>query len=320
MFCKYCGNELRDDSEFCSNCGKKLVVDEKELSDDKVIDNTITEKSDDNKTNKKKIIIPIILVLSILGIGFIIINFVVLGVTQNKSKCELGEQLTNYEIIKPYFDSAQISFDEEVLFTEIGKQEISYTIKNGIFKKKGKITIEVIDTKEPILNGPEKVVIEVDSEFDLKEIYTVEDNDTNINISFSDDIDFSIEGNYSTVVVASDTAGNEATMDVEVEVIKLTDDEITVKKVIDYCIANNKTSKLDGGVFLYKTTSTAENDVAYYVMVGTYPNDELYAINNSGSVYEYTLLDVGDAVVYEYLKYAIILDGKYVSIDRIYKK
>lgn len=320
MFCKYCGKELEDNSEFCSNCGKELVADKKETIDDNGVDNAKNEKTTRNITNKKKIIIPVLVVLLILGMSFIIINFVVLGVVQNKSKCELGEQLTNYDIIKPNFDSAQITFDDEVLFTEIGKQEISYTIKNGVFKKKGRITIEVIDTKVPILSGPEEVVIEVDSEFDLKEIYAVEDNDANVNISFKDDIDFSIEGKYSTIVVASDTAGNEATMEVELEVIKLTNDEKTVKKVIDYCVANNKTSKLDGGVFLYKTAATAENDVAYYVMVGTYPNDDLYAISNSGSVREYTLFDVGDAVVYDYLKYAIILDGTYVSIDRIYKK
>lgn len=317
MFCKYCGEKLDDNITVCPKCGNKLVVDKKEMSVDKVSDN---QKKGKSIENKKKIIIPILVILSILIIGFVIINFVVLGVVQNKSKCELGEQLTNYDIIKPNFDSAQITFDNDVIFTEIGKQEISYTIKNGVFKRKGKIAIEVIDTKAPILNGPEKVFIEANSEFDLKEIFTVEDNDTNINIFFKDNIDFSIEGKYSTVVVARDTAGNEATMDVELEVIKLSNDEKTVKKVIDYCIANNETSKLVGGVILYKTAATAENDVDYYVMVGTYPNDDLYAISNSGSVREYTLFDVGDAYIFECLKYAIILDGTYVNIDRIYKK
>ncbi len=61
MFCRYCGNEIEDDSVFCTKCGKKLVDEMSEnIQENKV-------KLDD----KKRIFIGVIITICIIIISFI---------------------------------------------------------------------------------------------------------------------------------------------------------------------------------------------------------------------------------------------------------
>ena len=53
MFCKYCGKELRDGSNFCSKCGKQLAG----ASVEKVLENQKIEIVENNQQNKETQII-----------------------------------------------------------------------------------------------------------------------------------------------------------------------------------------------------------------------------------------------------------------------
>lgn len=333
MFCKYCGKKVEDESTFCKYCGKSLAQnatgEAKDEASDLKDDNTSSKGEaifDENeniepsgKKTKKTVVYICVAVVFLFAIGFCVVCFGLLGVTQQKSKCELGQELNQYDIIKPKSKNAQIIFDEDFMANELGKHEIRYTVKNGIFKIRGKKTIEVVDTIIPEITGPEELVIEVDQEYNLAELYLIEDNDSDITVGFGQEIDITKEGKYSTTVVATDRAGNQASMDIELEVIKLSENEKLVKKVVDYCVGKNRTDKLKYGCYLYKTGALTENGVAYYVLLGIYPDNELYAINNDGTVREFTVYDAGNSTIYDYLVYAIILDGTLVDVSRLYK-
>jgi len=74
MFCKYCGKEINDSSVFCSNCGKKLIIDPNEISLDK-------KESDTRKDS------PVIGILSICFSIFVIgLIFSIIGLSKTKSK------------------------------------------------------------------------------------------------------------------------------------------------------------------------------------------------------------------------------------------
>ena len=65
MYCKYCGNEIEDNSKFCKNCGKNLI-------EDKPKENTEQKKPIENHKDEKwptglKIFLAIIIIVTIIS-------------------------------------------------------------------------------------------------------------------------------------------------------------------------------------------------------------------------------------------------------------
>lgn len=54
MFCKNCGNEIKDGVKFCSKCGTEQVIhtDFPEKSDNETIENNTDIKNNSSKSNK----------------------------------------------------------------------------------------------------------------------------------------------------------------------------------------------------------------------------------------------------------------------------
>ena len=73
MFCKYCGNELKEDDRFCPTCGRKNE-DFKSAVEIKN-DNDVKEKKKNKKgvSNKLKLIIPLSFLLIVLFLGYLLV-------------------------------------------------------------------------------------------------------------------------------------------------------------------------------------------------------------------------------------------------------
>ena len=75
MFCKYCGHKIDDNSSFCSNCGKKVIITPETIEDTNVDSESAiieTTKKARFSENTKNIINKILygtLILGILGVG-----------------------------------------------------------------------------------------------------------------------------------------------------------------------------------------------------------------------------------------------------------
>lgn len=78
MFCKYCGNEIADNSKFCPKCGNEIhpirkVSNDNDVQQQKVVDNNEKKIEDVVIVNTRhksvaKVVLPIILVIIICGV------------------------------------------------------------------------------------------------------------------------------------------------------------------------------------------------------------------------------------------------------------
>ena len=76
MFCPNCGEEVSDDSKFCNKCGKKIEDEKHKVEKTK-------ENVKSSKSNNKKIIIAlaiIVIILAVISIPFIINSSVPSGI------------------------------------------------------------------------------------------------------------------------------------------------------------------------------------------------------------------------------------------------
>lgn len=310
MFCRYCGESIEEGSTFCMHCGKKLEENAKEnIYPDKKISKM-----------KGKHFLLLVVFASVFAIIVCVGFWGILGVQQQKRKCELGEVYSQYELLKPVLDSTQILFEDNYVANEIGKNRIKYKVKNGILQRTGMLSIEVVDSRVPTISGPEELIVEVGEEFDFQDYYLIEDNDSQLDIHFRDEIDFRVDGKYDTAICVSDTVGNEATLEIKLEVVKLTNYEKVAKKVIAYCNKNNCKTNFKTGCIVYRAGTDGTNGVTYYVMSAAgYPKSDLYAIYEDGSVKEFTVLDAGSTNLFELLEYAILMDGTFLETRRICK-
>ena len=90
------------------------------------------------------ILIPIVIVLSIPSISF----------KTNNSTIEYGSKFIDSYEAKSLFEdyTNKVVTKEKLDTTKIGKYEINYELKFGLFKIKNKRIVEVVDKKKPVIN------------------------------------------------------------------------------------------------------------------------------------------------------------------------
>lgn len=64
MFCTECGNQIQDNSKFCSNCGTNINLDEAvKTVEPKIVKNEVSNSSDNNSANPEPKSLPAVFLL-----------------------------------------------------------------------------------------------------------------------------------------------------------------------------------------------------------------------------------------------------------------
>ena len=304
MFCRFCGQEIEDNSKFCNKCGKLMDAENMKPVELRV-----------HKGISKKLIIP----LGILSVVVLIVLFVynsMFGVTVVNKQVEAVSVVVLKDIIHTKSANASIIIEGSINTNKLGNQTINCEIVNGAFTISKKVTIRVVDTQDPVITGPKTVTVPVGKSFNPEEYFTVEDFEEDLvqKIEVLSDVDLSSEGSKEVTLKVVDSSGNKGELTVTVKVIKLTSNEEKVLAAIKQYLADGypKSSVLSSAWIM--KTSGATNGVDYYVEL---TSDKIYAIYTDGSVSEYTVSDCGGSMMHELMLYAVIYDGTAVSTSKL---
>lgn len=306
MYCKFCGAEIKDDSAFCSVCGKTQ------------------KKIEKVKTKKKslKVVCMVALAVFVIGISFL---FAYKCMTEVEILCdtvEAGSIIKTNDLVKAKSSSASISIDGEINTDKLGEYVVECNVSNGIFKGKKTLTVTVSDTKAPVIEGPDTISMMSGKDFVPDDYYGVSDFEDHLaaDISVMPGVDSDKEGEQKVTLTVSDSFGNVGTLDITVNVLKLTTEEEKAMMAINQYIADgNSASDILPNVWVMKTSRTSEssNDVDYYVQVA---KNVLYAIHDDGKVNAFTALDCGGDEVYELMVFATQYNGKFVGSAKLINK
>lgn len=136
MFCKNCGNEIKENEKFCTKCGTKIS------NDTEHINNVIQDKSKSNNSSKKKNVKSIMLIVIFIIIIGIVINIILnnkgVNIENNIKNEELSQQ--QYNTISPTGNEKDIEFpvatikvkDYGTMKIELYYNEAPNTVKNFI--------------------------------------------------------------------------------------------------------------------------------------------------------------------------------------------
>lgn len=307
MICKYCGSEIEDDSTFCGQCGKAQHAER----------NAETQKGTKKGAKTKYIMIAAGAILCVV-IAVVVVMKSMTNIEIVNDSVEAGSIVNTKDIVKAKSGSATVSLEGEIDTSKLGNQEIKCKISNGIFHSEKKISVAVVDTTCPTIEGPESITVIAGQEFNVSDYFTVNDFDKNLadNLKMDPELDTSKEGTQEVVVSATDSSGNTGELPVEIKVRKLSVNEQKVLQAINQYVADGK-SKDDilQAAWIMKT-SGGSNGVEYYVEVA---NNVLYAIEYSGAVSEFTALDCGGSTMYDLVVYAVHYNGTTVSTAKLLK-
>ena len=239
MFCKYCGNEIKEGNTFCTNCGKPI-------EDTKPI----------KKKSKKKYIIISIIILVVIGIivsGVIAVPKVIKSIEEKKYQQKMQQDLDNisislkqkdlilpfqgsyneglyenqfnldlenitdytkYEIFVDSYNGGALNITGNIDINKIGEYEVIYeVISEKGNKKSATLTIEVQDFMRPELNiANETIQITKGTQVNILEGITASDNVDNAEeltarIITEGQVDTNTVGEYTIKYVVKDTAG-----------------------------------------------------------------------------------------------------------------
>lgn len=153
MYCKYCGNEIEDNSKFCKNCGKNLT-------EDKPKENTEQNKPIENHKDEKwptglKIFLAIIIILAIIGsvIGIVLGHLPINNKNQNSTNN--GNQIVNTDDNKLLSRNANINdinivwHDNSLSYsgTVVPKTDIENLVLTFKFYDSNKNTVKTIEKR-----------------------------------------------------------------------------------------------------------------------------------------------------------------------------
>lgn len=196
MYCRNCGNKVKDNDKFCDKCGSEIVKFTNNGENNFVYGSqqnisTVQQPINGNQKPKNKkiiaiaIIIPIAIILFIVGImAFVfILTFGLLGNESSKEYVDLdGDKIpTIYKVIgeKRICNVNSSSYDDEVLISyeycdgELSNNEydeyIDYLTTEENFMKESSYSLYTL-TKESIDDGM-FIVIEIDKYSDVVNYY-----------------------------------------------------------------------------------------------------------------------------------------------------
>ena len=176
------------------------------------------------KNNKKKKILLIgIIVLVILVTTICILVFggkksdLVLIKDLN---VEINSEVTLLSFVDEVKNGSVISEDKKIDTSKLGRQELTVEVKTGNKTKKYELTINVVDTIKPEIDGRSEITTTVGKKIDLLEGVTVSDNSKeDIKVEIKGDYDFNKEGEYELEYYAKDSSGNEISQKIKLIVV-----------------------------------------------------------------------------------------------------
>ena len=152
-------------------------------------------------TKKFKIILAIsfalIVIVSILSILYIKSKSTKITMKKN-TKVEINSKIYNSDLIKSIKNGKIISKKETVDTSKLGDKKIKIKYKTYFNKTKVySYTINIVDTKKPVIEGIEKISINQGDEVDLLADVKVDDNSKEkIQVKIEGDYDLNKVGSY----------------------------------------------------------------------------------------------------------------------------
>lgn len=162
---------------------------------------------------KKKIILPIILILIILfvTISIIFINSKKISIKITDSpKVLINTKVYNIDYIEDIKNGTIITKKKEIDTSKLGEQTIKITIKDFFGKEKEyKYIITIYDDIAPIISFESSLTTQEGSEIDLLKNVTATDNSNEtIEVQVSGEYDFNKSSTYNLKYIAKDSSNN----------------------------------------------------------------------------------------------------------------
>ena len=183
-------------------------------------------------------LIPICILIGVLLVVVLVCNLAL------KLKL-IGDKDVYLEIYDSYFENGYVATffgsDVEVETTNninnlrFGDYEVNYVARAGIFSKKQKRNVHVVDSEKPeiVLNGNDLVYVNLHETF-TDPGYKAEDNydgDITEKVTVSGNVDANTIGKYELTYTVSDSSGNERSVSRTVEVV---DGNILTKSISEF--------------------------------------------------------------------------------------
>lgn len=151
-----------------------------------------------------------------------------LRVKQIQTDYNMGDifDITNY--IEPDSNDARLEYDNsEFVPDKLGKYTIKYKIRRGKLSKTKKAVINVVDEVNPYIDGPDEIDVSMGTDINWSDYYNVTDENPDVQDSLkaSQDVDTSKERTVTVTLTAEDWAGNKASRQITVNVLKSNFDE-----------------------------------------------------------------------------------------------
>lgn len=126
-------------------------------------------------------------------------------------------EVINFEdyVLAGYFDQVEVPLLDT---TQLGTHTVYYIAKTGLNEVQAALQVTINDTVAPIFDKKiSTLTLDYGEEVDLNEWFEVSDNTPGeVTLTFSDEIDSTIEGTHNLTALAVDESGNEATHEFEV--------------------------------------------------------------------------------------------------------
>lgn len=167
------------------------------------------------------IIIPLILILLGLIVFIIIKNSLkVKVILKNNLNIEINEKATNISFIEKISNGKLVTKEENIDTSKLGKKEITIDLENKFGKKQNyKYTVNVVDTKKPVITFNNEIELTEGDNKDLLEGVSATDNSLeDIKVTIDGEYDLNKAGEYKIYFIAKDSSGNEAKEEVTIKV------------------------------------------------------------------------------------------------------
>ena len=179
--------------------------------------------------NTKMMVVAALVVGIVLALVItMIMRSSMLRVKQIQTDYNMGDifDITNY--IEPDSNDARLEYDNsEFAPDKLGKYTIKYKIRRGKLSKTKKAVINVVDEVNPYIDGPDEIDVSMGTDINWSDYYNVTDEDPDVQDSLkaSQDVDTSKERTVTVTLTAEDWAGNKASRQITVNVLKSNFDE-----------------------------------------------------------------------------------------------
>ena len=179
--------------------------------------------------NTKMMVVAALVVGIVLALVItMIMRSSMLRVKQIQTDYNMGDifDITNY--IEPDSNDARLEYDNsEFAPDKLGKYTIKYKIRRGKLSKTKKAVINVVDEVNPYIDGPDEIDVSMGTDINWSDYYNVTDEDPDVQDSLkaSQDVDTSKERTVTVTLTSEDWAGNKASRQITVNVLKSNFDE-----------------------------------------------------------------------------------------------